>query len=87
MAALSRRLRDAQMKGAIESFHDAQIARNEALDRLVTLQPELAVIGLKSVAASMQGQILVLDKRSIRWRNPWPSLWKMPDQTPQKSMH
>ena len=34
---INQRLRDDQMKGAIESFHDAQIARNEALDRLVTL--------------------------------------------------
>ena len=49
MAALSRRLRD------------AQIARNEALDRLVTLQQELTVIDSKSATASMQGQILALE--------------------------
>jgi hypothetical protein len=42
------------MKGAIESFEDAQIARNEALDRLVTLQQELAVIDSKSAVASIQ---------------------------------
>ena len=50
------------MKGAIESFHDAQIARNEELDRLVTLQQELAVIDPQSAAASMQGQILALEQ-------------------------
>ena len=59
---ITQRLRDDQMKGAIESFHDAQIARNEALDRLVTLQQELAVIDSKSAAASMQGQILALEQ-------------------------
>ena len=37
---ITQRLRDDQMKGAIESFYDAQIAHNEALDRLVTLQQE-----------------------------------------------
>jgi len=59
---ITQRLRDDQMKGAIESFHDAQIARNEALDRVVTLQQELAVIDSKSAAASMQGQILALEQ-------------------------
>ena len=59
---ITQRLRDDQMKGAIESFHDAQIARNEALDRLVTLQQELAVIDSKSSAVSMQGQILALEQ-------------------------
>ena len=59
---ITQRLRDDQMKGTIESFHDAQIARNEALDRLVTLQQELAVIDSKSAAASMQGQILALEQ-------------------------
>ena len=58
---INQRLRDDQMKGAIESFHDAQIARNEALDRLVTLQQELTVIDSKSATASMQGQILALE--------------------------
>jgi capsular polysaccharide transport system permease protein len=58
---ITQRLRDNQMKGAIESFHDAQIARNEALDRLVTLQQELTVIDSKSATASMQGQILALE--------------------------
>ena len=59
---ITQRLCDDQMKGAIESFHDAQIARNEALDRVVTLQQELAVIDSKSAAASMQGQILALEQ-------------------------
>jgi capsular polysaccharide transport system permease protein len=58
---ITQRLRDDQMKGTIESFHDAQIARNEALDRLVTLQQELTVIDSKSATASMQGQILALE--------------------------
>ena len=58
----AQRLRDDQMKGAIESFHDAQIARNEALDRLVTVQQELAVIDSKSSVAYMQGQILALEQ-------------------------
>ena len=50
------------MKGAIESFEDAQIARNEALDRLVTLQQELAVIDSKSAVASIQHQIMGLEQ-------------------------
>ena len=45
---ITQRLRDDQTKGAIESFEEAQIARNEALDRLVTLQQELAVIDSKN---------------------------------------
>lgn len=59
---ITQRLRDDQMKGAIESFEDAQIARNEALDRLVTLQQELAVIDSKSAVASIQHQIMGLEQ-------------------------
>ena len=59
---ITQRLRDDQMKGAIESFKDAQIARNEALDRLVTLQQELAVIDSKSAVASIQHQIMGLEQ-------------------------
>lgn len=50
------------MKGAIESFEDAQIARNEALDRLVTLQQELSVIDSKTAVASIQQQIMSLEQ-------------------------
>ena len=59
---ITQRLRDDQMRGAIESFEDAQIARNEALDRLVTLQQELAVIDSKSAVASIQHQIMGLEQ-------------------------
>ena len=59
---ITQRLRDDQMKGAIESFEEAQIARNEALDRLVTLQQELAVIDSKTAVASIQQQIMALEQ-------------------------
>ena len=59
---ITQRLRDDQMKGAIESFEDAQIARNEALDRLVTLQQELSVIDSKTAVASIQQQIMSLEQ-------------------------
>ena len=50
------------MKGAIESFEDAQIAHNEALDRLVTLQQELSVIDSKTAVASIQQKIMSLEQ-------------------------
>ena len=45
-----------------QRLRDAQIACNEALDRLVTLQQELAVIDSKSAVASIQHQIMGLEQ-------------------------
>ncbi|MEO0484693.1 MAG: capsule biosynthesis protein [Pseudomonadota bacterium] len=54
---LSQRLRTDQMRGARESFEDAENKRLAAANRLVTLQTELGEIDAESSIAAAQGRI------------------------------
>ncbi|MEM6729142.1 MAG: capsule biosynthesis protein, partial [Pseudomonadota bacterium] len=54
---LSQRLRDDQMRGARESFADAERKRAEAADRLVQLQTDLGEVDAAGVIAAAQGRI------------------------------
>ncbi|MEM1373864.1 MAG: capsule biosynthesis protein [Pseudomonadota bacterium] len=54
---LSLRLRNDQMRGARESFAEAEIKRQEAAERLVSLQTELQTVDATGVIASAQQRI------------------------------
>ncbi|MEM6276823.1 MAG: capsule biosynthesis protein [Pseudomonadota bacterium] len=54
---LSLRLRNDQMRGARESYADAEIKRQEAAERLVSLQTELQTVDATGVIASAQQRI------------------------------
>ncbi|MGV6838584.1 MAG: capsule biosynthesis protein [Planktomarina sp.] len=58
---LSLRLREDQMKGARESYQEAEDAREAALERMVELQASLEVADPLGVISSIQGQITALE--------------------------
>ena len=57
----SLRLREDQMQGAREAFREAELARAEALNRLVKLQRDLEVLSGESEIARIQSQIAQLE--------------------------
>ncbi|MGB1234891.1 MAG: capsule biosynthesis protein [Planktomarina sp.] len=58
---LTLRLREDQMKGARQSFQEANIAREEALERMVSLQADFQIADPVGLIASIQGQITNLE--------------------------
>ncbi|MGB1236243.1 MAG: capsule biosynthesis protein, partial [Planktomarina sp.] len=62
---LTQRKRADQMKGAQESFRDAEEARTAALLNLVKIQQDLQVIDPMSDAGSVMGQINALETEKI----------------------
>lgn len=58
---LTQRKREDQMKGARESFHEAEAARLAALQNLVSIQQELSVISGDGDVSMVMGQIQTLE--------------------------
>ncbi|MEO0677404.1 MAG: capsule biosynthesis protein [Pseudomonadota bacterium] len=58
---LSLRLRNDQMRGARESFADAEEKRQEAAERLVALQTELQTVDATGVIAAAQNRIATFE--------------------------
>lgn len=58
---LSLRLRNDQMRGARESFADAEMKRQEAAERLVALQTELQTVDATGVIGAAQARIATFE--------------------------
>lgn len=58
---LTQRLREDQMSGARESFEQAEIARSEALARLLTIQEEIQTIDPATETGALINQISTLE--------------------------
>ncbi len=82
---LTLRLREDQMRGARESFQEAEMKRAEALQQLTRLQQELQVVDPIGENAAIQGQISALEGRLSDFRlnlaaqlsNPRPNAAKV----------
>jgi capsular polysaccharide transport system permease protein len=58
---LTQRLREDQMRGARESFREAEIKREEARNELLRIQTEVAILDPVSEAGGLMGQITALE--------------------------